>query len=901
MTPADASGTENGQRLDVLADAAAPAFVVDRDGQIVWSNAAFEALGGADALETGARVTVARIAASGAEGLARIRIGAAGRFEPLAFRSRRIVSDDLHGLLLEALETPGRAFPAASVAAPVQPAPPASEPAAEAAPPAQEPATVAHVDDDAPLDPRIGERLETAAGAARAPERSDPPIEAEQAEQPAPDDPSERLRFVFEIDGEGRLAFLSPDLGRAVGATAADAVGRQWSDVACELELDPEGTVAEALSSRSGWSELRVSWPLPNGARMPLTLSALPMFDRGRTFVGFRGFGRRDGDLIAPPPAAQPPEPEPEEAAASAAPPADPFNNVVPLRERAAAARPQTPRLSTVEEDAFDEIARRLRGAGVFAQRALRREGEADLVPLGEVPPPPIAPETAALAADLAPAEDWTLDDLGGRAPTASRVEDLLRLIDKLPVGALVICGGAIVYASRPALDIAGHDDVRSMAERGLAALFAEPLPRDDAAPASLRLIAQDGVEVEVEGRLATIAWRGAPATLLTLKRAEGATPSALAASAREEELAAILDTATDGVLTLDGAGRILTVNRSAEALLGYEARELVGGLFTLALAPESRRTAFDYLDGLKSNAVAALLNDGREVLGLVRQGGAIPLYMTLGRIGPPEDGRYCAVLRDITHWKKAEEELLAAKRQAERANAQKSDFLAKVSHEIRTPLNAIIGFAELMMEERLGPIGTARYKEYLRDIHLSGGHLISLVNDLLDLAKIESGRLDLDFSPVDVNEIVAQSAALLQPQANRGHVIIRTSLGRSLPPVIADRRSVRQIVVNLASNAVKFSRPGGQVILATALTDLGQVVIRVRDTGTGMSKNELAHALEPFRPLPATHGDGGAGIGLPLTKALVEANHAAFAIQSAPGEGTLVEVSFPASRVLTG
>ena len=144
-------------------------------------------------------------------------------------------------------------------------------------------------------------------------------------------------------------------------------------------------------------------------------------------------------------------------------------------------------------------------------------------------------------------------------------------------------------------------------------------------------------------------------------------------------------------------------------------------------------------------------------------------------------------MLRDITHWKNVEEELVAARRAAEAANAQKSDFLAKISHEIRTPLNAIIGFSEVMMEERFGPIGSERYRSYLRDIHLSGEHLMSLINDLLDLSKIEAGKLDLNFEAVSLNDVIRECVALMQPQANRERIIIRTSLSSGVPSVVAD------------------------------------------------------------------------------------------------------------------
>ena len=272
---------------------------------------------------------------------------------------------------------------------------------------------------------------------------------------------------------------------------------------------------------------------------------------------------------------------------------------------------------------------------------------------------------------------------------------------------------------------------------------------------------------------------------------------------------------------------------------------------------------------------------------------------MTIGRISDGTE-KFCAVFRDITQWKRAEEDLTNAKREAEKASSAKSEFLAKVSHEIRTPLNAVLGFAEVMMEERFGAIDNERYRQYVKDIHTSGQHVISLVNDLLDLSKIEAGKLELNFASVDLNDAVQQCVAIMQPQANRERIIIRTSLSPTLPPVVADERSVRQIVLNLLSNSIKFTGAGGQVIVSTALTDQGEEVLRVRDTGTGMTENDLETALEPFRQVKTSGRTGpGTGLGLPLTKALAEANRASFTIKSAVDAGTLVEIAFPANRVL--
>jgi PAS domain S-box-containing protein len=476
------------------------------------------------------------------------------------------------------------------------------------------------------------------------------------------------------------------------------------------------------------------------------------------------------------------------------------------------------------------------------------------------------------------------------------------RILDRLPVGILIHRGENMVFANRFLLDLTGYESVdRIMSEGGLVQLFRgspalSPAIEDDT---GLALTTRSGENIAVSVRASDVDWNGDPAQLMLIRKSFSQDHAQVTQDSRVQELEAILDTATDGVILFDDAGRILSLNRSAEALFGYHQRDVVGGTITALLAPESHGVALDYLEGLRSPGVASLLNDGREVLGRERQGGTIPLFMTIGHVGEGADRKFCAVLRDMTTFKKAEGELVGARRAAEEASAHKSDLLAKISHEIRTPLNAIIGFAEVMLEERFGPIGNERYREYLRDVHASGSHVISLVNDLLDLAKVEAGRLELAFTGVNLNDLVSSCVTLLQPQAMRERIVMRTSFASKLPPVVADERSMRQIVLNLVSNAIKFTDAGGQVIVSTAMTDRGEVAFRVRDTGIGMTAEEVEAALEPFRQIATSRRSGGTGLGLPLTKALVEANRGALQISSNPKEGTLVEVIFPPTRVL--
>ena len=309
--------------------------------------------------------------------------------------------------------------------------------------------------------------------------------------------------------------------------------------------------------------------------------------------------------------------------------------------------------------------------------------------------------------------------------------------------------------------------------------------------------------------------------------------------------------------------------------------------------APESQHGVFEYLASIKSADVASLLDHGRELLGRESKGGMIPLSMTMGRTradGP----NFFAVFRDLSQARKTESELREARRLAERAASAKADVLARISHEVRTPLNAIIGFSEVMIGERFGALGNERYVEYMKDIRASGERVIAIINDLLDLSRIETGKLDLAFTNQNLNELVESCVAVMQPQANRERIIIRTSLAHTLPPVVADARALRQITLNLIGNSIHLANAGGQVIVSTALSDFGEVMLRVRDTGHGLNDNEVAAALEPFRtPAPSDQASDGSGVSLSLTKALVEANRAKFQIKTGGRSGTLIEVVF--------
>ncbi|MBY3090275.1 PAS domain S-box protein [Rhizobium laguerreae] len=497
--------------------------------------------------------------------------------------------------------------------------------------------------------------------------------------------------------------------------------------------------------------------------------------------------------------------------------------------------------------------------------------------------------------------------------------------VDQLPVAVLIHIGDALIHANPEFMRLTGYGTLEALREVGgiEALLQRRELEENAAGSGTMMLVKADDTLAPVTARLQSVRWEDANALMLALMPVEGKEDGRGDANRSEgrsegrpermvekvaklqvevEELRSILETATDGVVVIGTEGDIRSMNRSASALFNYDEQETRGKPFVMLFAHESQKAVIDYLNGLSDHGVASVLNDGREVIGREAAGGFVPLFMTMGQL--TSSNGYCAVIRDITQWKRTEDELRNAKGAAETANAHKTDFLARVSHEIRTPLNAIIGFSDMMAGERFGPIGHPRYIEYANDIGRSGRHVLDIVNDLLDISKIEAGEMDLDFAAVGLNEAVSEAVALVQPQANGQRVIIRTALSHAVPEVVADLRSIKQIALNILSNAIRFTPSGGQIVVSTSYEANGSVVLRVRDTGIGMTRSELDQAMKPFRQVSSTqsrHRGDGTGLGLPLTKAMVDANRATFSINSAPNEGTLVEITFPSQRVLAG
>lgn len=251
-------------------------------------------------------------------------------------------------------------------------------------------------------------------------------------------------------------------------------------------------------------------------------------------------------------------------------------------------------------------------------------------------------------------------------------------------------------------------------------------------------------------------------------------------------------------------------------------------------------------------------------------------------------------------HMAKKADELLVAGRRAEEANRAKSQFLATMTHELRTPLNAILGFSELIRDQHLGPVGDGRYVEYAGDIHYSGRHLLNIIRDVLDMARIDAGKIDLQEEAVDLHQIVANTLRLVHAQAVQAGVDLRTAVDPALPTVWADPVRLKQVLLNLLTNALKFTGAGGVISVGAARAPDRALEIAVADTGIGIPADKLGLVLQPFAQAHRDHAGStqGSGLGLPISKSLMERHGGDLSIDSVEGQGTTVTVRLPAERL---
>ena len=369
-----------------------------------------------------------------------------------------------------------------------------------------------------------------------------------------------------------------------------------------------------------------------------------------------------------------------------------------------------------------------------------------------------------------------------------------------------------------------------------------------------------------------------------------------------ELRLAAILSIAPEAIIAVDVAGHIQLFNDGAEQIFGYKADTMIGRPLEVLLPERARTHHLRMMQAFGEGAEPSRIMSRRgRIAGLRHDGTEFPAEASIAKIEVAGEKLFTVILRDITERVEQERVLVAAKDAAESANRAKSEFLANMSHELRTPLNAVIGFSELITQQKLGPIGNERYCEYAADITSSGKHLLDVINDILDMAKIEARQTSLDESTIDLGQVALASAGFMSTAANDKNIVVTTQICPMMPPIRADERRIKQIVLNLLSNAIKFSPKGSEVTMRISIAENGEPTLVVSDTGIGIPLELLPHVGQPFIQVDGalTRRFEGTGLGLALSKAFADLHGGTLTIESEIGRGTTVTLRLPADRVV--
>ncbi|MFP4097668.1 MAG: PAS domain-containing sensor histidine kinase [Alphaproteobacteria bacterium] len=366
--------------------------------------------------------------------------------------------------------------------------------------------------------------------------------------------------------------------------------------------------------------------------------------------------------------------------------------------------------------------------------------------------------------------------------------------------------------------------------------------------------------------------------------------------------LASIFEVSEVGIVVTDERGIVVRVNDSFLRTYGWSRDSVVSHPFVDLVAEDEReKTRINHKKflsvGVRSSGEVKLLRHDRGVANVLFTSATLTLS---------QNRKYLVTtFMDITLRKKMEETLRIAKEQADAANHAKSNFLANMSHELRTPLNAIIGFSELMMKGTFGFIENEKYREYIGDIHMSAEHLLSIINEVLDMSKIEAGRLELAEEAFSIEEMIVSVCRMTASRVFASNVEIVQRVSPDLPFIYADYRLVRQSLLNIITNAVKYSPDGGQIIVSAAVDPVsGGLVIAIEDEGVGIAEDKLDHALEPFgqvddNPDMRDVHRQGTGLGLPLAKTMIELHGGTLGLESELGVGTSVTIRLPKVRCL--
>jgi PAS domain S-box-containing protein len=373
---------------------------------------------------------------------------------------------------------------------------------------------------------------------------------------------------------------------------------------------------------------------------------------------------------------------------------------------------------------------------------------------------------------------------------------------------------------------------------------------------------------------------------------------SADRAASDQARLRAILDTALDAIITIDSAGTIESINPAGEKLFGYAATELLGKNVSVLMPSPDRERHDEYVRRYLDTGERHILGIGREVRARRKDGSVFPADLAVSEMTVGGRRMFTGVVHDVTRRKQYESDLIHAREAAEKASRAKSEFLSNMSHELRTPLHSIIGFAQLLQSE--DPPLTAPQRESAEYIVKSGNILLELINELLDLSRVETGRIPLSIEPVPLQEIIESAAEVIRPMlaANKLEFAISVPGGPECG-ILADYMRAKQVLLNLLSNANKYNRPGGSISVVCEPRDDYTVRVSVRDTGIGIPAERQSQLFTPFNRLGHENGlVQGAGIGLVITKRLVELMGGHIGFESEPGVGSTFWVEFPPARI---
>jgi len=350
----------------------------------------------------------------------------------------------------------------------------------------------------------------------------------------------------------------------------------------------------------------------------------------------------------------------------------------------------------------------------------------------------------------------------------------------------------------------------------------------------------------------------------------------------REQRLRALVSTAVDGVMIIDANGTVQEYNPACEQLFGYRESEVVGRNVKMLMPSPYQEEHDEYLLRYRTTGEKRIIGIGREVEGRRKDGTTFPMELSVGEARPGEQQVFVGIIRDISARKSAEQSLRVAKEQAESASLAKSRFLANMSHEIRTPMNAVLGYTQLIETD---PDMPDKYRRPLKAIHSAGNHLISLIDDILDLSKIEAGAMDLDARDFDLGDLMEDISGMFAIRCEQKGLAWREDVHIGERAVRADDRKLRQILINLLGNAVKFTDRG---LISLEVEQTGQrYTFSVEDTGPGITEDAQKRIFEPFQQAEEGEAKGGTGLGLAITRRHIELMGGTLGLESTPGEGS--------------